>query len=263
MKTGAIKTERGSMEYFSFGEGSRVLLILPGLGIKKISASARAVEATYGIFKKDYTVYVFDRGDALPAGCTINDFAEDTSKAMNELGIARADVFGASMGGMIAQSLALEHPELVRSIILGSTLSRPNDTARRMIGRWIELARSRDVASMAREMTESLYSESLSAQFEMIAELMFSGVTDPDFDRFIIQAEAIESFDVYDRLTEITCPVFVIGVENDKVVTAEASRCIAERLGCDLYMYGGEYGHCVFDEAPDYRKRMINWLASV
>lgn len=263
MKTGRVKTDRVTMEYFCFGGGSRALIILPGLGIKKISASAHAVEAAYGCFKKDYTVYVFDRGDNLPDGYSVGEIAEDTADAIRSLGIAQADVFGASMGGMIAQSLALEHPELVRSVILGSTLSRPNDTARRMIGRWAELARSRDVKAMAREMIESLFSEKLSAQFEMIAELMFSGVTDHDFDRFMIQAEAIESFDVYDRLTEITCPVFVIGVENDKVVTADASREIAEKLNCGLYIYGDEYGHCVFDEAPDYRKRMMKWLASV
>ena len=35
---------------------------------------------------------------------------------------------------------------------------------------------------------------------------------------------------------------------------------IAEKLGCPIYLYGGEYGHCVFDEAPDYKQRMYHFF---
>lgn len=263
MTVGQIKTDNAVLEYVTFGSGSRTLLILPGVGVQRIVKSAQAVETAYRCFARDYTVYLLDRRNPVPQGFTIADMARDTEGFMRELGIESADVFGASMGGMVAQSLAIQFPERVHALILGSTLSRPNPTALSVIGNWIELARSRDSRAMAKQMIEKLYTQKLAAQWEFLAELMFAGVTDADYERFIAQASAIEGFDVYDELPEIKCPVFVIGVEDDRVLTGEASREIAEKLGCELYMYGSEYAHCAFDEAPDYKQRMTDWLETV
>ena len=88
----------------------------------------------------------------------------------------------------------------------------------------------------------------------------FDGLTDEELRRFSVQARAISDFDAYSELDKIKCPTLVLGVEGDKVVTADASREIADRLGCELYLYPDSYGHCVFDEAPDYKDRILNFL---
>ena len=164
---------------------------------------------------------------------------------------------------MIAQTMAINHPSLVRSLVLGSTLSRPNDTVLNVSRNWISLAQKGDVTAMAEKMINLLYSEKLAAQLSSAAALLFAGVTKADLDWFIIQARAISGFDVYDKLSLIHCPALVIGVENDGVVTAQASYELAEKLGCELYMYGGEYRHCVFDEAPDYKQRLMDFYNSI
>ena len=60
------------------------------------------------------------------------------------------------------------------------------------------------------------------------------------------------------------CPVLVIGSNDDKVLGGEASVQIMEALkgksGCELFMYDG-YGHVAYDLAPDYRERMMKFLA--
>lgn len=261
MKASVIKTESMEMEYFSFGSGKKRLIILPGLGINRIVKSAQAVENAYKIFADEYTVYVFDRRKNPTDGCTIEDFADDTAAAMESLGIENADIFGASMGGMIAQTLAIKRPELVRSMILGSTVARPNPTAKKTIGGWIENAEKGKLDALTDDFINMLYSERLAKQLAGAKELFFGDVTDSELDSFIKQAKAIDGFDMYKNLKKISCPVLVIGVENDAVVTAGASREIAEKLGCELYMYGNEYGHCVFDEAPDYKQRIFDWLS--
>ena len=91
---------------------------------------------------------------------------------------------------------------------------------------------------------------------------MNDGLTEQDLRRFSVQARAIQTFDAYGDLEGITCPVLVIGVKDDKVLTGEASEEIAAKLGCELYMYPNTYGHCVFDEAPDYKDRIMHFFKS-
>jgi len=59
---------------------------------------------------KGYRVYVFDRRKDMPAGYTVRRMAEDTLAVMRSLGIFRADLFGASQGGMIALAMAALQP---------------------------------------------------------------------------------------------------------------------------------------------------------
>ena len=72
--------------------------------------------------------------------------------------------------------------------------------------------------------------------------------------------EACVGYDIYAELDRISCPVLVIGDKDDKVLGGAASVEIAEKLGCELYMYDG-YGHAVYDEAPDYKQRLMDFFS--
>lgn len=68
-----------------------------------------------GMARSPYTVYVLSWRAPMPPGFTTADMGEDVYLAMGLLGIQRADVVGISPGGMIAQHLALRHPEAVKA----------------------------------------------------------------------------------------------------------------------------------------------------
>ncbi len=221
-KKDILRTDRMQMEYFTFGTGERPLVILPGVSVKSVMDAADAV-----------------------------------AEAMASLGLRAADVFGASLGGMIALRLALEHPALVRDMVLGSTMARSNETARTVAGGWVRLAEAGDVPALNRAMAEKMCPERVRAEYEAFLTGLHENVTEAELERFARQTRAGVGFDVYDRLPEIRCPVLVLGAENDRVSTPAASREIAERLGCELYLYEGDYSHGVYDEAPDYRERML------
>ena len=127
---------------------------------------------------------------------------------------------------------------------------------------WAAAAEARDGNALCEMMLPKLYTAPLAEKLSEAAELMLAGVTDGDYDRFVTQAKAIAEFDIYDKLDQIRVPALVIGVENDLVVTGEASLEIAEKLGCDCHMYGSEYAHCVFDEDPGYKQILLDQLES-
>ena len=249
------------MDYIVFGSGEKPFVILPGLSIHSVMGSAEAIAAAYKDFSEKYTVYVFDRAKNIQEGYTVRDMAADTAAAMKSLSIEDADVFGASQGGMIALYLAIDHPEMVHKMILGSTLAKPNDTFNRVVDEWIHLAEEKNEVGLLESFADNVYSQAtLDAYRETLVSFNL-GISDAEYRRFIILAEACKTFDCYDALSAVQCPVLVIGSEGDCVVTVEGSRQIAEAIGCELYLYDDSYGHGVYDEAPDYRQRCLDFLA--
>lgn len=249
------------IDYLKFGCGEKALVIIPGLAIKSVIDSASAVVAAYKPFCDDYTVYLFDRNKTIKNGCTIFDFANDLAFALRLLDIKNADFFGVSQGGMIAQCIAINFPDLVHKMVLGSTLSRLNKTAESTINNWIKLAKSSDENALAKDFMHKLFSADFCEKFGDFIISANSNLTQEELNRFIKLAGATSGFDIYENLDKIKCPTLVIGTEGDSVVTGQASYEIAEKIpNCEIYMYGSSYGHGVYDEAPDYKDRILKFL---
>lgn len=255
-------SDRFEMEYCRFGNGARPFVIIPGISMKPVMLSAAAIAAGFDAFTEDWTVYVFDRKKNIQSGYSVTDMAEDTAEVMTALGLSGCDIFGASQGGMIAQSIAVSHAELVHALYLGSTMSRPNATCRAVMNKWIELTKGTDISALNREIHTKIYSPEFYETYREVFARMEADGTPEEAKRFRILAQACLDFDIYDRLKEIRCPVFVVGSRKDQVLSGKASAEIAAKLRCPLYLYDG-YSHAVYDEAPDYRARMKTELLSL
>ena len=145
-KNARLRLDSSETDYIRFGNGAKTLVMLPGVGdgLKTVRGMALPFALLYRSLRKEFTVYVFSRRRDLPAGMTTRDMAEDLSGAMEALGLARAAVVGVSQGGMIAQWLAVDHPDKVGKLVLVVTLSRPNETVREAIAGWTKMAERGD-----------------------------------------------------------------------------------------------------------------------
>ena len=261
VKVKTVSTENVEMDYIVFGNGEKSFVILPGLSVHSVMGLADSIADAYKCFAEEYTVYLFDRPKALQEGTTIRDLAASTAEAMKAVGIEKADIFGASQGGMIAQYIAIDHPELVTKMILGSTLSKQNATFETVGKEWLSLAEKKDENSLLEKFVDDIYSENTLNSFRNVLISSNTGITDEEYERLVILIKSCMTFDCYEELSAIQCPVLVLGSEGDKVVTAEASKEIAEALNCEIYLYDASYGHGVYDEAPDYKQRCMDFFA--
>ena len=248
------------MNYIVFGSGEKNFVIIPGLSIHSVLNSKDAIKEAYKEFENEYTVYLFDRATNIKEGYSIRDMAKDIANAMKELNIENAYIFGASQGGMITQYLAIDYPELVNKVVLGSTLSKPNDTSINVISNWINLAKEKEETKLLESFVDDVYSKNTLDNYRDYLISSNAGITNEEYERFIILASACNTFDCYDELNNIKCPVLVLGSYGDKVVTVEASKEIQEKINSDIYLYDDSYGHGVYDEASDYKQRILDFF---
>ena len=209
-----------AMEFFRFGTGARTLVILPGLSVQSVMGSADAVAQAYDALAQDYTIYLFDRRETLPDVYSVEEMARDTAEAMKALGLKDMYLFGASQGGMMALVIAIEYPELVKKLVLGSTSAHVLPEQFRSIERWIALAEANDPVGLYLSFGEKIYPPEVFRQFREALIAAGKTVTEAELRRFIILARGIEGFDVSNRVAEIQCPVLAIGVFEDAVLDA-------------------------------------------
>ena len=259
MKIEAVKTDNFAMRYFRFGTGSKVFVILPGLSVKSVMDFADAIVDAYNIFTDNYTVYVLDRRQELPPVYTVADMALDTAASFDALGLKDAYIFGASQGGMMAQIIAAERPDLVHKMVLGSTSAQLDEERYRLFEHWAQLADRGSSTELYLSFAESIYPQSLFAEYKETLLAAAASVTAEDMKRFAILARGTKDLNIYDLLPKIKCPTLVLGVSEDQVLGAQASTEIATQLNCAIYMYTGCV-HAAYDTAPDYKEKILRFF---
>ena len=246
----------GEFPYVRFGNGPENLVILPGITLENDPPSrldAWTYRLGFGRFAVDHTVYVVNRRRGMPPHYTTQDMAADYARVMQEeLGPSR--VMGFSTGGSIAQYVALDHPELVRRLVLVVTASRLSDEGRETCERWRTLAHGRRWrelrADMASVTVTSETNKRLARAFMTVLGRFVLG-TPSDPSDFLTTLEADLAHNTTGRLPEISAPTLIIGGSEDPFFSESLLRETAGKIpGAELRVYEG-VGHGV----PKERKR--------
>jgi pimeloyl-ACP methyl ester carboxylesterase len=194
---------------------------------------------------------------------TIADMAADTAGLMDALGIESAHVFGVSMGGLIAQVLALDHPGRVRKVALGCTTHggrhavQPGREVMQILGKAADP--SLPAEESVRIRIPTIFSERfIREEPGRLEEFVRSSVRHaPTPEGAAGQMGALSVFNSRRRLGEIRCPVLVITGALDRMMPPENSRLLAEGIeGAELYTVEGA-GHSFFLEKPEEVNRVL------
>lgn len=194
-------------------------------------------------FRKHFQLIMFDNrgvgGSDKPSGpYTMGAMADDTIGLMDHLGIGKAHILGVSMGGMIAQEVAINHPERVRKLVLGCTFAGMDETG----GHSSEYMKALGLGenSSADELRSlgigKVLSAVLSVAFNKRLYRMFAGPLSPVYARLMAtegvaaQFEAILGHDTADRLHMIQAPTLVITGAGDRLIRPASSEVIANRI---------------------------------
>ena len=258
-KNGCVAVGDTDMYYAAFGDGPKKLVVLPGLsdGLATVKGKAWLLAAPYQRFFRDYTVYMFSRKNDMPEGYRIEDMADDQVIAMRNLGIDRACILGVSQGGMIAQSIAIRHPEVVERLILAVTTPYANEVVKHTVSSWIELVNRGDHRSLMMDTAEKMYSEGYLRKNRKYFPLVARFTKPSSYDRFLKNANAILRFDALGELSKISCPTLIIAGSDDKTVGNDAPGELKSGIAnSELFVYEG-LGHGAYEEAKDFYDRVL------
>jgi 3-oxoadipate enol-lactonase len=262
-----ISSNGTNINYEIVGQGDPLLLIM-GFGMPG-AAWAPMLPYLSGF----QGIYFDNRGTGLsdkPEGAySIAEMADDASNLIRRLGLERVRVYGISMGGMIAQELALRHPEQVGMMVLGCTT--PGGT---------EGVRGSDEVLQSLVMGSKLMALDPDAGIELVLPLLYPPefiAAHPELRHFMRLgmtlapptppetadklAAGLMEFDTCDRLHEIECPVMIVHGAKDIIVPPSNATLFKERIrDAELFMIP-EAGHNYPAADPvGIHHRITSWL---
>lgn len=145
-KSGQIILDDTTMDYVSFGCGNKILIVIPGLsdGLTTVKGKSLFLLNPYRKYLNDYKVYIFSRKNKMPNNYSIKDMANDQIIAMKKLGIKKANILGVSQGGMIAQTMVINNPELINKLVIIVSAPKTNDLIIKNINEWLKFVKIND-----------------------------------------------------------------------------------------------------------------------
>jgi len=245
------RNENVELAYELLGDGPPLLLI-QGLGY-----GGRGWGPVLDLLAEDFTVAAFDnRGfgaSDVPAGpYSVPELAEDARAVLDAAGLDQAHILGASLGGMVAQELALAHPERIDMLVLACTtpgglgsFPMPAQTVALMLE-----APTMPPDAALRRFVENALGDGTSE--ELVERIVAYRTTNPpDLGGWQAQAAAGATHDAFDRIGRIAAPTLVVHGTEDAVVDPRNADLLAERIpGARVELLEG-CGHLLFWEQPE------------
>jgi 3-oxoadipate enol-lactonase len=161
---------------------------------------------------------------------TLDQLGEDAVGLLDALGIDVVHWVGLSMGGMIGQCIALNHPERLRSLALCDTAAIIPKDAGPVWQERIDMARKKGMEPLAQPTLERWFTSSYLGLNSPMVEIIRRQLLATPVEGYIGCSEAIRELNYLDRLSEIKVPTLIMVGEDDPGTPVAASQAIHERI---------------------------------
>ncbi len=244
------------------GQRPPILLIM-GLGY----ASAMWYRTRSALSQHFRTIAFDNRGvglsDVPPGPYSIPTMASDAAAVLDAAGIARAHIFGVSMGGMIAQEFALQYPARTRSLILGCT-SPGGPLAVRAESKVVDILLARGMTpEEARDAILPYIYDAATPREKIDEDTRVRERWLPTPAGYMAQLQAILAWEGYSRIAQITAPTLVIHGKSDALVPPGNGELIAGRIpGAKLILLEHASHLFLTDQTEQAHQAILEFLLS-
>lgn len=262
-----VKLNEIHMYYEEEGSGDPLIFIC-GLG-----GITRDWRLQIPFFSNKYRIIVFDnrgvgRTDKPDPPYSIEQFARDTICLMDHLKVDKAHVLGLSMGGMIAQEMAIHYPERVDKLILCVTHCGPRHSI--MPEPWVIETISQTAGLTLEEALRRsfpvLFTDSfMKGHREKVEDFLQDRLTYPvqPFFAFQAQLQAVMEFDSYSRLSKIDSQTLILTTKEDVLVPPRNSDILANKIRNSRLVVLDKGGHLVnIERADEFNKTVHEFLVT-
>ncbi len=218
----------------------------------------------------EFDVIAFDnrgagQSDAPDVTYSMADLAEDVTGLMDELGVRSAHIAGASMGGMIAQEVALRYPDRVLSLQLHCTTAHVDEWGRAVIDNFLRAKARGSVEEFTLFVLPWLLCRKTFAERRDFVEMWIQRALEYPFQTTLVglnrQAQAIRGHDTRDRLGKLRMPTLITTGTEDILVPPSASDDLHERIAGSELVRIPEAGHMHFlEQAPAFNDAVLSFL---
>ncbi len=186
----------------------------------------------------------------------ISYFADDVADLVRTLGIGPTHVVGLSLGGLVAQELALDHPDLVRSLVLVNTFPKIHLwTMRRFQAhRRLPILLRGDMDALGSWLAGELFPGD---GMEEVRELTKMRIKSNARSAYVRNLLAIMRFDVRKRLGDIAAPTLVVSGERDSMVPHELKESLVSGIPNSKLEIVEDSGHATPIDSPDPFNRVL------
>jgi 3-oxoadipate enol-lactonase len=192
--------------------------------------------------------------------------ADDAVAVLDAEGVDRAHVMGASMGGVIAQMLAVRHPDRVRSLVLACTSCRHHEWRRELFAEWAEAVTERGMGALGGDGLVWLVGPRLQRRFglwiNLLARILLQGTP----ENFVAQVHAIldASDELRFELSVIDVPTLVITGSQDLLTPLGDAEELAELIpGARLQELRGAAHGLMVEQPNSYNRAVLGFLDGV
>jgi 3-oxoadipate enol-lactonase len=168
--------------------------------------------------------------DAPPGPYSLDGLAEDARALLTALGIESTHFVGLSMGGMIGQTLALTHPEMLRTLVLSDTAGAVSRESWPLWDERIEVARSEGMEAHVEPTLARWFTKGFIDAHPPMVDVVRDMIRSTPVEGYAGCAEAIKHLDLLDRLPALRLPTLIMVGDEDPGTPPDTARDIQERI---------------------------------